>query len=140
MDAVKEAVFEQRIDNLNVRVEDLAGEVERRFEQVDQRFEQVDRRFEQVDQRFDQVDYRFDQVNVQLDQVNKRFERLEGQFDVAEERRHQDQVQMRAEINGLRGETAEGLRELHRLLFRGMTSFIVSIIASVAAVIVAHAL
>ena len=51
MDAVKEAVLEQKIDNLTAR-----------FDEVDARFKQVDARFEQVDARFDRLEDRFEQA------------------------------------------------------------------------------
>jgi archaellum component FlaC len=55
------------------RLDDLNAKVDRGFEQVDKRFEQVDKRFEQVDKRFEQVDRRFEQID-------KRFERVEDEF------------------------------------------------------------
>ena len=55
------------------RLDDLNAKVDRGFEQVDRRFEEVDRRFEQIDKRFEQVDNRFEQVD-------KRFEKVEDEF------------------------------------------------------------
>ncbi|HEY2717240.1 MAG TPA: hypothetical protein VGI73_13555 [Solirubrobacterales bacterium] len=51
MDAVKEAVLEQKIDNLTVRVDGLTSAVNRRFEQVDARFEQIETRFDRAEDR-----------------------------------------------------------------------------------------
>ena len=49
------------------RLDDLNAKVDRGFEQVDKRFEQVDKRFEQVDKRFEQVDKRFERLEANLE-------------------------------------------------------------------------
>ena len=49
MEAMRQSWTDERLDDLNQKVD-------RGFEKVDQRFAQVDRRFEQVDQRFDRVE------------------------------------------------------------------------------------
>ena len=61
---------DERLDDLNLRVD-------RGFEQVDKRFEQVDKRFEQVDRRFEQVDKRFEQVDRRLQRLDERFDALQ---------------------------------------------------------------
>jgi len=61
------------------RLDDLNAKVDRGFEQVDQRFEQVDKRFEQIDKRFEQVDRRFERVEDEFKAV--RLEMKEG-FDM----------------------------------------------------------
>ena len=91
MDAVKEAVLEQKIDNLTER-----------FDQVDARFAQVDARFEQVDARFAQVDARFD--------------RLEDRFEQAEERNRIEFRAIRSEMNEGFGELRTEMASLNRTL------------------------
>lgn len=87
---------DDRLDELNRRVDDGFAKVDRRFEKfegevkegfarVERRFEQMDRRFEQMDRRFEQVDRRFEQVATkeemgevrgELRHLNERFDRL----------------------------------------------------------------
>jgi len=84
-------------------------------------------------------------------QLEQKLDDLSLQFERAEQRNREEHREIRAgvatvrtdlgaEIKGLRAEMNEGFRDLHRLLFLGMASFIASIVASVAAVIVAHSL
>jgi chaperonin cofactor prefoldin len=57
MQTMRESWTDERLDDLNEKVD-------RGFDRVDARFEQVDRRFERVDERFDalgaQINERFD--------------------------------------------------------------------------------
>ena len=53
MEAMRESWTDDRLDDLNRRVD--AG-----FKQVDERFKQADRRFDKVDHRFDKLEARFD--------------------------------------------------------------------------------
>ena len=46
---------DQRFDSMNQRILDLEKRMEQGFVHVEQRFEQVEQRFEQVDKRFDSV-------------------------------------------------------------------------------------
>jgi archaellum component FlaC len=71
------------------RLDDLNAKVDQRFDQVDQRFDRVDQRFDRVDRRFEQVDRRFEQVDRRFEQVDQRFDRVE--LDIRE---------FRSEING----------------------------------------
>ncbi len=56
MEAMRQSWTDDRLDDLNVKVD-------RGFAQVDKQFEAVDKRFEQVDKRFDEIDRRFEKVN-----------------------------------------------------------------------------
>ncbi len=63
---MRETWTDERLDDLNLKVD-------RGFELMERRFERVDDRFERVDERFDRVDDRFERVEERLD---ARFERL----------------------------------------------------------------
>jgi len=92
-----------RLDELNGRINDGFAKVDERFAKVDERFAKVDERFvkvddrfvrlegemregfAKVDERFKEVDARFDktatreeigEVNVELHRLNDRFDRL----------------------------------------------------------------
>jgi hypothetical protein len=82
MEAMRQSWTDDRLDDLNQKVDQRFDEVDRRFEQVDQRFEQVDRRFEQVDRRFDEMDKRFDladrETQRRFDEVDRRLVGIAG--------------------------------------------------------------
>jgi septation ring formation regulator EzrA len=61
-----EAWTDERLDDLNTRIEKRFDEVDRRFDQVDRRFEQVDRRFEQVDRRFEKVEAEIRELRTEM--------------------------------------------------------------------------
>lgn len=81
MEAMREAWSDDRLDDLNRKVDGGFLAVDQRFDQVDRRFDQVDRRFEQVDRRFEQVDQRFDQIDKRLDRVDKRLDRVDDRLE-----------------------------------------------------------
>ena len=60
------------------RLDELNGRVDHGFKAVDKRFEQVDKRFEQIDKRFEQVASREEiaEVRAELRYLNERFDRL----------------------------------------------------------------
>jgi hypothetical protein len=66
MEAMRQSWSDDRLDNLNRRVEEGFARVDQRFEQMDQRFVEgfarVDQRFEQFEKRFDRLESRFDQL------------------------------------------------------------------------------
>lgn len=64
---MRQSWSDDRIDNLDRKVEDG-------FRHVDKRFEQVDKRFEQVDQRFDRVE---GELSALRGDMNSRFQALE---------------------------------------------------------------
>ncbi len=71
-----------RIDQVNERFD----EVDNRFIEVDARFAQVDARFDQIDTRFDGVDARFVEVNARFDGVDARFVEVDARFDGVDSR------------------------------------------------------
>lgn len=63
MEAMRESWTDDRLDDLNRRVE--GG-----FKRVDERFRQVDQRFDKVDHRLDKLDARFEALQRQLFQAS----------------------------------------------------------------------
>lgn len=63
------------------RIAELEAKVDWGFESVVQRFREIDRRFEQVDKRFEAVDRRFEKVEGEIRdfrvEVNQRFDSLQ---------------------------------------------------------------
>ncbi len=79
METMRSTWTDERLDDLNARVDRGFEQVDKRFEQVDKRFEQVDRRFERmegkfdrVDERFALIDQRFVQMGMALEGINRR--------------------------------------------------------------------
>ena len=74
MQTMRESWTDERLDDLN-------GKVDRGFEQVDKRFEQVGRCFERVDKRFEHVEEEFRAVRGEMkegfDAVNGRIDSLQ---------------------------------------------------------------
>ncbi|HKB52056.1 MAG TPA: hypothetical protein VKC63_11610 [Solirubrobacterales bacterium] len=66
MEAMREAWSDDRLDDLNRKVDDGFLSVDKRFDAVDKRFDWVDKRFDAIDRRFerleDKVDARFDSL------------------------------------------------------------------------------
>lgn len=109
-----ESWTDERLDDLNVKVDEGFARVDRRFEQVDQRFEQVDRRFEQVDRRFETVEGELREFRIE---ANRRFERVNEEF-----------VAVRREMK-------EGFESQHRLMVQGIIGICASIMAGFSAVV-----
>jgi chaperonin cofactor prefoldin len=70
MNAMREAWTDERLDDLNLKVDGgfaaidarfdrLEANLDRRFERIDQRFERVDEKFERVDEKFERIDAKF---------------------------------------------------------------------------------
>jgi archaellum component FlaC len=85
MEAMRESWSDDRLDDLNGKVDALRiemktefvavrDEIRRGFEKIDERFDKVDKRFEKVDEHFDKVDRRFEKAD-------ERFERFEVRSD-----------------------------------------------------------
>ena len=74
MNVMRESWTDERLDDLNRKVE-------RGFEKVDERFERVDERFERVGERFDRLDERLDKMDDRFVQFDLRLERLEARMD-----------------------------------------------------------
>jgi archaellum component FlaC len=85
MAVMREAWTDERLDDLNGKVDRGFEQVDKRFEQVDRRFEQVDRRFEQVDQRFDEVDRRIGGVEAELRELRGEVREIHTRFDAMQQ-------------------------------------------------------
>lgn len=109
MQTMRDSWSDERLDDLNTKVDRGFEQVDKRFEQVDKRFEQVDRRFEKVDERFERVDERFEQVGEEFKAV--RSEMKEG-FDA---------------VNGR-------IDSLQHTLFQGVIALTLAILAGFAAI------
>jgi hypothetical protein len=55
MEAVREKWTDERLDDLNGKVDALGRRIDLRFDSVDRRFESIDRRFEGIDRRLDRL-------------------------------------------------------------------------------------
>jgi DNA anti-recombination protein RmuC len=82
MEAMRESWTDDRLDDLNSKVDALRlemktefrtvrGEMDRRFDRVDERFDKMDERF---DKRFEKIDARFERMDLRMDE---RFERMD---------------------------------------------------------------
>lgn len=75
MQTMRESWTDERLDDLNDKVDRGFERVDKRFEQVDKRFDQVDRRFERVDAEFltvrGEMKAGFDAVNGRIDSVQR---------------------------------------------------------------------
>lgn len=77
MEAMRERWTDDRMDDLNGKVDALRlemrtefaavrGEMDRRFDKVDERFDKVDGRFDKVDERFQMMEGRFERMDARL--------------------------------------------------------------------------
>jgi chromosome segregation ATPase len=73
--AMRDTWTDERLDDLNTKVD-------RGFENVDKRFEEVDKRFDKVDQRFDKLEDKIDALAVRMEDRFDTFYRvlLSGTF------------------------------------------------------------
>jgi archaellum component FlaC len=69
MQLMREAWTDERLDDLNAKVD-------RGFARLEQRFDQMERRFDKVDERFERVDEKFERVDEKFERVDEKFERL----------------------------------------------------------------
>ncbi len=53
MHLMRESWTDERLDDLNDKVDRGFAKMEQRFEQMERRFEQMERRFERIDERFE---------------------------------------------------------------------------------------
>ncbi len=53
MDSMRESWTDERLDDLNHKVDAGFDRIDRRFERIDQRFDRIDERFERMNDRFD---------------------------------------------------------------------------------------
>lgn len=72
----RESWTDERLDDLNAKVD--VG-----FDKVDQRFDKVDQRFDRLEARSisrAEFDRRFDEVNKRLDRADERFEQIDSRL------------------------------------------------------------
>jgi hypothetical protein len=88
------------------RLGDLDKKVDVGFAQVGKDFEKMDLQFAQVAKEFKKVDERFDKVDKRFEKVNERFGTVEGKIEggFKELRREMNELgkELRREIGGLR--------------------------------------
>jgi hypothetical protein len=70
MPAMRDAWTDERLDDLNAKVD-------RGFERMDARFDGMDSRFERMDVRFDRMDARFDRMEERFERMGERFDSLQ---------------------------------------------------------------
>jgi len=78
MEAMRERWTDDRMDDLNGKVDALRLEMKTEFAAVRG---EMDRRFDKVDERFNKIDSRFDRVDQRFDRVDERFQRMEARFE-----------------------------------------------------------
>ncbi len=132
---------DDRLDELNTRVDDLARRTERGFvefrtemqtgfERMEQLIERMDakfeRRFEQVDQRFEQVDQRLSQIDTRLEGVEVRLGGVETRLLKAEVR-----------LEGLGERSGRVEKSLDGLIY-AILGFAASMVVAVAALVAVH--
>jgi hypothetical protein len=71
MPAMREAWTDERLDDLNAKVDSGFGRMDERFAEVDARFERVDLRFTNVEARLDGLDGRFGKLEDRIDALNR---------------------------------------------------------------------
>ncbi len=72
MELMRSTWTDERLDDLNARVDRGFEQVDKRFEQVDRRFERMEGKFDRVDERFQLIDQRFVQMGMALEGINRR--------------------------------------------------------------------
>lgn len=55
MEAVREKLTDERLDDLSTKVDELARRMDLRFDAIDRRFEAFERRFEAIEHRFNRM-------------------------------------------------------------------------------------
>jgi flagellar capping protein FliD len=78
MEAMRESWTDDRLDDLNGKVDALRVEMSDRFDKIDGRFDKIDDRFEKMDDRFEKMDDRFEKMD---DRFDRRFERIDDRFE-----------------------------------------------------------
>jgi archaellum component FlaC len=85
MEAMRQSWTDDRLDDLNGKVDALRLEMKTEFGTVRG---EMDRRFDKVDERFDKIDERFDKIDERFDKIDMRFERMDERFERMDERLH----------------------------------------------------
>lgn len=120
MDTVREKWTDERMDDLNHRVDEgfresreemralrtesreemraVRAEMNSRFDAVDSRFDAIDSRFSSVDSRFDTIDKHFGSVDSRFATMDSRFDAIDSHFDAMQRTMIQGFVGMTAAI------------------------------------------
>jgi len=125
MEAMPQSWNDDRLDDLNVKVDRGFEHVDRRFEHVDRRFEQVDERFAQIDRQFGEVERRFNEVDRRLEEVDKRFDKID---------RHAERTQ--TEFVAVRRDIKESSENTQRMLIQAMAAIVAFMASGFGALIV----
>ena len=84
MDAMRESWTDDRLDDLNGKVDAFRLETRTEFAAVrgemKEGFDKVDARFERVDARFDKIDARFDKIDARFEKMDERFQVMDTKF------------------------------------------------------------
>ena len=73
---------DDRLDELDRKVEVGFAKTDERFRRIDERFEEVDRRFDKVDKRFDKVEGEIKNLETSLRaEISANHHQLEARFD-----------------------------------------------------------
>jgi predicted nuclease with TOPRIM domain len=97
MEAMRESWTDDRMDDLNGKVDALRLETKAEFTavrgEVKEEFAAVRTEmregFERIEKRFDKIDERFDKIDARFEKVDERFEKVDERFEEAEVRRAQ---------------------------------------------------
>jgi archaellum component FlaC len=77
----REKWTDERLDDLNAKVDVGFASVDKRFDKVDKRFDKVDKRFDAVDARFEKVEDKIEGGIKELrGEMDTRFEAMNGHF------------------------------------------------------------
>ncbi len=97
MEAMRESWTDDRLDDLNGKVDALRVEVKteftavrgamsKRFDKVDSRFDKIDSRFDKIDERFEKMDGRFERMDERFDKIDSRFDKIDERFEAMDAR------------------------------------------------------
>jgi archaellum component FlaC len=80
MQTMRESWTDERLDDLNAKVDRGFARVDERFQRVDERFDKIDERFDRVDRHFERVDEEFKAVRLEM---KEGFEAINGRMVAA---------------------------------------------------------
>ena len=124
MEAMRQSWTDDRLDDLNSKVDRLDDHMRAEFtavrSEMREGFAAVDRRFEGIDRRFEQIDRRFEQID-------GRFEQIDGRFERSDERMAAGFARLDADI-----------KALHRLLLRASIGAVSALVVAVSAAALAQ--
>jgi len=89
MEAMRESWTDDRLDDLNGKVDaqrvemktefaSVRGEMRAGFDKIDSRFERIDDRFDKIDSRFERIDDCFDRTNDRFDALQRTLLQIAG--------------------------------------------------------------